>query len=170
MRSIPATLQVPGQILEPYMRKTGSSSRTIATASHRQRETNLSIQHNLSPRIASIPRPRVTAEGANQGRGETPEGDIRFRIANDAPLSLSYAGDMEGRAVRLEPDGDGYSAVIIGRKAASDSHTNKTNRMSRGAKNATRAPMPSMDRSLPHNRSHPTLQASAPDATPPSYM
>lgn len=50
---------------------------------------------------------------SSRSRGSDNNGEIRLRIGNDAPVTLSLNGDMEGRVLQLVPLDDGSNELVI---------------------------------------------------------
>ncbi|OSS49117.1 hypothetical protein B5807_05356 [Epicoccum nigrum] len=50
---------------------------------------------------------------SSRSRGSDNNGEIRLRIGNDAPVTLSLNGDMEGRVLQLVPMEDGMNELVI---------------------------------------------------------
>ena len=50
---------------------------------------------------------------SSRSRGSENNGEIRLRIGNDAPVTLSLNGDMEGRTLQLVPIENGMNELVI---------------------------------------------------------
>lgn len=50
---------------------------------------------------------------SSRSRGSNDNGEIRLRIGNDAPVTLSLNGDMEGRTLQLVPIENGMNELVI---------------------------------------------------------
>lgn len=50
---------------------------------------------------------------SSRSRGSNENGEIRLRIGNDAPVTLSLNGDMEGRTLQLVPIDDKMNELVI---------------------------------------------------------
>lgn len=53
------------------------------------------------------------AESSRSRGSDKTNGEIRLRIGNDAPVTLSLNGDMEGRTVQLVPGENGMNELVI---------------------------------------------------------
>jgi hypothetical protein len=53
------------------------------------------------------------AESSRSRGSDKANGEIRLRIGNDAPVTLSLNGDMEGRTLQLVPIDNGMNELVI---------------------------------------------------------
>lgn len=58
---------------------------------------------------------------SSRSRGSDNNGEIRFRIGNDAGLTLNLNGDMEGRTLQLVPIENGMNELVISGNARGES-------------------------------------------------
>jgi hypothetical protein len=76
---------------------------------------------------------------SNSSRSEN-NGEIRLRIGNDAPVTLSLNGDMEGRTLQLVPIENGMNELVISGNGRSGESTYRSERGStRGERKAIMA-------------------------------
>jgi hypothetical protein len=66
---------------------------------------------------------------SSRSRGSDNNGEIRLRIGNDAPVTLSLNGDMEGRVLQLVPMDDGSNELVI----SGNNRSENTYRSERGS-------------------------------------
>lgn len=61
--------------------------------------------------------------GSSRSKGSDNNGEIRLRIGNDAPVTLSLNGDMEGRTLQLVPIDHGMNELVISSNGRSGEST-----------------------------------------------
>lgn len=78
---------------------------------------------------------------SSRSRGSENNGEIRLRIGNDAPVTLSLNGDMEGRTLQLVPIENGMNELVISGNSRGGESTYRSERGSiRGERKAITSP------------------------------
>ena len=97
------------QFIESAFKAAKRSSRIISGGSDISPMHSKASSHNRSSRISQASQSNHTAF-TNSGNGE-----IKMRIDASTGVNVELVGDMEGRTIRLNPDGDtGYAELVIG--------------------------------------------------------
>ena len=97
------------QLTESVLKAARRSSRIISGGSDVGSMHSKASSHDRSSRISQASQSNHTTL-TNSGNGE-----IKMRIDASTAVNLEIVGDMEGRTIRLNPDGDtGYAELVIG--------------------------------------------------------
>jgi len=97
------------QFNESIFKAAKRSSRIISGGSDVGSTHSKASSHDRSSRISQASQSNHTTL-SNSGNGE-----IKMRIDASTGVNLEFVGDMEGRTIRLNPDGDtGFAELVIG--------------------------------------------------------
>ena len=103
---------------EDYINANRGERETLADQSYEVARTR-SMRNSVGPSEAE----------SSRSRGSDNNGEIRLRIGNDAPVTLSLNGDMEGRVLQLVPMDDGSNELVI----SGNNRSENTYRSERGS-------------------------------------
>jgi len=71
------------------------------------------VSYELAKKRSSRTSGGPSEAESSRSRGSDNNGEIRFRIANDAPVIFSLNGDVDGRIVQLLPAENGMNELVI---------------------------------------------------------
>lgn len=100
------------------------ADQSYAIAETRSSRTSGAPSEPVSSNSSLRPSTSDRVEGAHNLKGgsdEDTKGEIRLRIGNDEPVTLSLNGDMEGRILQLVPMENGMNELVISGNGRSDS-------------------------------------------------
>ncbi|KAF3010719.1 hypothetical protein E8E13_006629 [Curvularia kusanoi] len=83
------------------------------TASRGERETLADQSYQVAKTRSKRASVGPSEAESSRSRGSDNNGEIRLRIGNDAPVTLSLNGDMEGRVLSLVPVENGMNELVI---------------------------------------------------------
>jgi hypothetical protein len=96
-------------------------------------DQSYAIAKTRSSRTSGVP----SEPGSSHSSRSDNNGEIRLRIGNDAPVTLSLNGDMEGRTLQLVPIENGMNELVISGNGRSAESTYRSERGStRGERKA----------------------------------
>ncbi|KAJ8104760.1 hypothetical protein OPT61_g10583 [Boeremia exigua] len=98
---------------EEYINRQRGERETLADQSYK-------IAKHRSSRASAAP----SEPESSRSRGSD-NGEIRLRIGNDAPVTLSLNGDMEGRTLQLVPIENGMNELVISGNRESTYHSER---------------------------------------------
>lgn len=111
---------------EDYINSRRGERDTLADQSY-------AIAKTRSSRASGVP----SEPGSSHSSRSDNNGEIRLRIGNDAPVTLSLNGDMEGRTLQLVPIENGMNELVISGNGRSGESTYRSERgSSRGDRKA----------------------------------
>ncbi|XPS74540.1 hypothetical protein M3J09_006652 [Ascochyta lentis] len=83
------------------------------SAKRGDRETYADQAYQIAKKRSSRTSGGPSEAESSRSRGSDNNGEIRLRIGNDAPVTLSLNGDMEGRTLQLVPIENGMNELVI---------------------------------------------------------
>ncbi|KAJ4354997.1 hypothetical protein N0V95_003334 [Ascochyta clinopodiicola] len=98
------------------------------SAKRGDRETYADQTYEMAKKRSSRTSVGPSEAESSRSRGSDNNGEIRLRIGNDAPVTLSLNGDMEGRTLQLVPIENGMNELVISGNARGNESTYRSER------------------------------------------
>ncbi|KAF2631543.1 hypothetical protein BU25DRAFT_190768 [Macroventuria anomochaeta] len=93
-----------------------------------ERDTYADQTYEIAKRRSSRASGGPSEAESSRSKGSDNNGEIRLRIGNDAPVTLSLNGDMEGRTLQLVPIENGMNELVISSNSRSGESTYRSER------------------------------------------
>ncbi|KZM28303.1 uncharacterized protein EKO05_0000200 [Ascochyta rabiei] len=98
------------------------------SAKRGDRETYADQTYEMAKKRSSRTSGGPSEAESSRSKGSDNGGEIRLRIGNDAPVTLSLNGDMEGRTLQLVPIENGMNELVISGNARGGESTYRSER------------------------------------------